>query len=63
MAFVAPVPFKVIRSEQNHRIVSVASQSDAARFASSCKKAGLRVQFRKGKTDASKHLWFVRVWK
>jgi hypothetical protein len=63
MEFNAPVSFKVIRSEKNLRIVSVASQGDAAKFASACKKADMQAQFRKGKTEASKHLWFVRVWK
>lgn len=59
-AFLAYVPHTVVRRARNVRIVRVASQSDAAKFAHGCKQCGLDAKFKLGK---SKQHWYVRVAK
>ena len=54
----AGVPFVVVRRAHNERVVRVASQSEAARFAHACKLRGLVAKFKLGK---SKQYWYVRV--
>lgn len=56
----AGVPFAVVRRAHNERVVRVATQSEAARFAHGCKVLGLAAKFKLGK---SKRCWYVRVTK
>lgn len=56
--FLVIVPHVVVRRARNERVVRVASQSDAAKFAHGCKRLGLRAKFKLGK---SKRAWYVRV--
>lgn len=57
-AFLAIIPHTVVRRARNERIVRVASQSAAARFAHGCKQCGLEAKFKLGK---AKTHWYVRV--
>lgn len=59
-AFLSLIPHTVVRREKNLRIVRVASQSAAARFAHGCKQLGLVAKFKLGK---SKRHWYVLVTK
>lgn len=59
-AFLVTIPHTVVRREKNLRIVRVASQSAAARFAHGCKQLGLVAKFKLGK---SKRHWYVLVTK
>ena len=60
MLVAIPVPYAVVKRDRNLRIIRVASQSDAAKFTDTAKKAGFNAQFKLGK---SKQNWYVRIWK
>lgn len=59
-AFLTCIPHDVVRRAKNVRVVRVASQSDAAKFAHGCQQLGLVAKFKLGK---SKQHWYVRVTK
>lgn len=59
-AFLVTIPHVVVYRDKNVRIVRVASQSAAARFAHGCQQLGLVAKFKLGK---SKQHWYVRVTK